>query len=201
MIYLIAIIATLIIILIYTLFLRKRISDSTINWWDNLISTFISVLLAIVVGIWLFEYGVTRTNQNKKNSYRSLLSSELSDTFRILSTEKRMTIIINGNNYPVLITYVQPIIIEDAARSGLFNETTTKNMLHLARGMKIFNIKAEYVLARMASGRPPNEDKFEENMQNAIKNIDETRQSIISSIDLLVKQLSIDLSRSIEKDK
>ena len=201
MIYLITIISILIIVLIHTLFLRKRISDSTINWWDSLVSTFISVLLAIVVGIWLFEYGETRTNQNKKDSYRNLLSSELSDTSRILSTGKRMTIKINENNYPVLITHVQPIIIEDAARSGLFNEIITENMLHLARKMKIFNIKTEYVLARMASGRPPNEDKFEENMQNAIKNIDETKESIVTTIDLLVKQLAIDLSRSIEKDK
>ena len=198
---LIIIITTLIIVSIYTLFLRKRISESTINWLDSLISTFISVLLAIVVGIWLFQYGETRTSQHKKNSYRNLLRSELSDTYRILSTGKRMTIKINENDYPVLITYVQPIIIEDAARSVLFSETITENMLHLARKMKMFNIKTEYVLARMSRGRPHNENKFEENIQNAIKNIDETKESIVSSIDLLVKQLRIELSRSIKKDE
>lgn len=201
MIYLIVVVSIFLVVLIYTLFLRKCISDSATNWIDSLVSTFISVLLAIMVGILLFEYSETKSNQNKKNSYRNLLGSELSDTFRILSIGERMTIRIGENDYPVLITYVQPIIIEDAARSGLFGETVTENMLHLARKMKMFNIKTDFLLARMAAGRPLGEERFEENMQNSIKNIDETRESIVSAVELLAEQLSIDFSRSFVKDE
>ena len=66
--------------------------------------------------------------------------------------------------------------------------------------MKMFNIKTQYVLARMSSGRPTKENNFEANIKNAIKNIDETKSAVILDIQLLTKQLKIELSDSVKKD-
>ena len=166
------------------------------NWFSSLIATFVSVLLAVIVGITLFNYNQDKTKTNERKTYLSLLQSELSDTKRILSDSGKMNVNINNNAYPVLVTYIQPIVLEDAARSGLFNEVISENLLHLARKMKMFNLTTNFLLNIIASGRAS-----ENHISNAVQNVEGTRKGIIEGIEHMVKQLKINLSSSINVDK
>ena len=46
----------------------------------------------------------------------------------------------------VPITYVQPIMLEDAARSGVFNSDATEKMLILARNIHLYNLRVSHLL-------------------------------------------------------
>ena len=170
------------------------------NWLSSLIATFVSVLLAVIVGITLFNYSQDKTKINDRKTYLSLLQSELSDTNRILSDSGKMNININNNTYPVLVTYIQPIVLEDAARSGLFNEVISENLLHLARKMKMFNLMTNFLLNIIASGRA-SDPNLPNHISNAVQNVEGTRKGIIEGIEHMAKQLKINLSSSINVDK
>lgn len=76
-------------------------------------------------------------------------------------------------------------MVDDAARSGVFNIEATKTLPNLARGLRVLNQKTQHILNIMANiiafGRPPSE--FTTNVTSVIKNIEQTRKALIAEIE------------------
>lgn len=122
----------------------------------------------------------------------------MSDACRVLKDPQSTTLYIGRTNYPVLITYVQPLAIEDAARSGLFTPIQTENLLHLARKIRMFNVKTQFCLSVLAQNRAL-DPSYQARVEYATRNVGETRTGILEAIDLCKRQLGIELSASVNQ--
>lgn len=187
------IISTIIVIVVYSIYLAKKSPQQGWNWSTTLIATFVSLLLAISVGIMLFQYRQNQKNENNRTRYLKLLQSELSDTKRTLSNPNRMDIIIKDKKYEAFITYIQPIITEDAIRSGLFSELISENLLNLARKINLFNVKTQFLMTILSSFEA-SDMGFTNLIPTAINNIENSRKAILQAINLISKQLNIKLT-------
>ncbi len=185
--------------LVYRIGARPNSNSVVWNWWHRLISTSVSVLLGVVVAVQMFAYESKSETERTENRHLYLLKAEMSDTYRILQDNESMTLYVGSTNYPVLVTYIQPLAIEDAAKSGLFTALQTENLLHLARKMRMFNLKTTHYLHLIAQNAAF-DSSYEGKVAHATRNVEETRASILEAIDLCRQQLGIDLSESVNMD-
>ena len=131
-------------LIVYRFGARPGSNSVVWNWWHRLVSTLASVLLGVVVAINIFGYQTSERRASERARHMSLLPAEMSDIYRVLTAGESMTFYVGNTNYTALITYVQPLAIEDAARSGLFTPLQTENLLHLARKIHMFNVNPAF---------------------------------------------------------
>jgi len=159
------------------------------DWLNTLVATGISFFLALVAGLYLFNRQTSATKESNHSDLRTLLVAELSDLVRILSDTAKMTINMPGRGQiEVLITFIQPLVIEKSALSGLFNTLESENLLHAARKIHMFNVKCEYLLGLLQSRADP------DMLIHANNNLEETRVSIIEMIRHVAAQLNLQLT-------
>lgn len=130
------------------------LSPST--FWSSLstfASTVISVLAAFFIGVGLYDRQVRIADVKKVEQLNHALVAELSEMHRAL--ERPMLYKLPLSNRPhmdtIPVTYVYPIMLEDAARSGFFNTTFTRQMLELARTIHIYNTRVSHTLSVLAT--------------------------------------------------
>ncbi|MDR4494798.1 MAG: hypothetical protein R3B74_10285 [Nitrospirales bacterium] len=168
---------------------RPRIWD----WLDTAVATVLSVTLALGTGFWVYDRQRTEEQTNERIELEFLLTAELSDIQRVLQMGERMTLNFpDGSKQAMLITTVQPLVIENAASSGLFSARDTENLLHLARKIRMFHIHTQAALTLIAA-RPGKEE-----LTFAAENIEKSRIGILESIDLIAKHLSLSLTQHVE---
>lgn len=185
----IAIVFTLAIVLVYSAVVFHLQHDKFWDWLNTLVGSGISFFLAILGGIVLYRFQATAEEKNNRDSQVSLLSAELADLISVLSDSSYLEVELpSKNSRRVLIATVQPLVIEKAAVSGLFTETESENLLHLARKLRMLNFKSQYFMVLISSR---SEEQF---LVNAIDNIEQTRVASIDGIRLVAKQLGITLS-------
>lgn len=185
----IAIIFTLAIVLVYSAVVFHLQHDKFWDWLNTLVGSGISFFLAILGGIILYRFQAKAEEKNNRDSQVSLLSAELADLISVLSDSSCLEVELpSKNSRRVLIATVQPLVIEKAAVSGLFTETESENLLHLARKLRMLNFKSQYFMGLISSR---SEEQF---LVNAIDNIEQTRVASIDGIRLVAKQLGIMLS-------
>lgn len=162
------------------------------DWLNTLIAIVVSVILAVAIGIGLFNHQTKITDEVKIQQFRKLLTAEISDIIDILDSGEFMTINLPSCKKTVLITYIQPLILESAASSGLFESLQTENMLHMARKIRMYNIKVSYLFSILAAGpSEPRYIEYEEQILHAIKNVEDTRKAIIDNSRFLSKQMDL----------
>lgn len=176
---------------IYSTILWRRRRDELWPWTSGVLATLISVLLGVAVALALFKYTNAQADASSRQRFRHLLRAEMSDTFRILSSEETMSISMRGTTQTVHIAYIQPLSIEQAAQSGLFDEVQTENLLLLARTMRMYNLKVQYLLGGVAAGTSS------EAVHHASVNVESTREAVLADIRLMMKKLDMELSPSI----
>lgn len=180
---------TIVLAVIYSALIYYRQREKFWDWLNTLSATALSFFLALVAGIYLFNQQAIATGKASQEDLRRLLGAEMSDDLRILNDPSRMSITFpSGKKTTVLITFVQPLVIEKAALSGLFTVSESENLLHIARKMRMLNLKIEYFLGLVQSRA--NEATF----MHAITNIEETRLANIAGIKVVANQLNIELS-------
>jgi len=183
-------------ILVYWKGAKPDAKDNIWSWWHGLISTFVSVLLGITVAIWLLSYQDRKTDQTERQKYRRLLTAELSDARRVLSLpdKSKMVMQLGGTNYYILAAYVQPIILEEAARSNLFDPVDTENMLLLARNMRTFNLLIDHLMEAVVLAT----DQHANNIRYLVESQESGRQTLLENIDLIKRQMRLEWSPSVD---
>ncbi len=125
------------------------------DFWDAIstfVATIISVIAAFFIGVGLYDRQVRRANADRRQQLNAALIAELSEIKDALKRAMIYKLPFPDRPYKdvVPITYIQPIILEDAARSGFFNSTTTEKMLVLARTIHLYNLRVSHLLSVVA---------------------------------------------------
>lgn len=138
----------LVAIIAYELILRKKSPEQLWNWRNNLITTFISVLLAVSIGIGIFFFQNSIIQQQEKKKYLFLLNVELASTWQTLQQiDNPLDINFENKTYSFHVVFLQYIVLEDAARSGVFNENETRTLFKLARWIRFHNMNLNLLIS------------------------------------------------------
>lgn len=182
-------ILTLLLALVYSVLVASQQQSKLWDWLNTLAATGISFFLALVAGLYLFNQQSIATRKGCASDLRLLLSAELSDLVRILSDRSRMVVHLpDQRQFSALITFVQPLVIEKAALSGLFGATESEDLLHTARKIRMFNVKCEYLLGLIQSRSEP------DTLVHANNNLEETRVAIIEAARHVARQMNLQLT-------
>ena len=189
---------------IYTLVVLLVSPDDLIGWLSTLVSTVASVWAALVLGLILFQHQTQETDRKKKKELAELLKTELSEVRRPI--EKYRTDVPDAapetteNSFPshgmqYVLHYTHPLIVEEAARSGLFDTEQTSEMLVLARIMRQHNVlREEAMTLRMekerAWGAPGDQYSVaSEDFTRALRALQSSEEGIINGCTKLLESL------------
>jgi len=131
----------------YTVGVALASLDQLLGWLNTLLSTVLSVFSALVIGLALFRYQIMETDRKKREELGALLETELEELRRAFLGSR--TFVPNealedlrpsvSHEIRLGIHHPHPLVIEEAARSGLFGVEPTAGMLVLARDMRAHN--------------------------------------------------------------
>lgn len=143
------------VVLLYTVILLLFSRGNLAEWFSTLIATVVSVFSALVVGILLYRYQTSEDDRKKREELRELLMAELDETARLIE-EHRTTINAKSLTRERFSPYEfdarlkrhhpQPLIVEDAIRSGLFSMELTKKLQAISRLMRTHQIEVGYAV-------------------------------------------------------
>jgi|SRR5215212_10705077 len=142
-----------VLVAFYTLVVLLFAPDELLGWVSTLVSTIASVWAALLIGLILFQHQTQETDRKKREELAELLKTELGEVRRLL--EKYRT-----DKTQYVLHFTHPLIVEEAARSGLFHAEQASEMLILARMMRQHNVLRQEAMAlrveaertRVASG-------------------------------------------------
>lgn len=135
-------------VVLYTLGVALSGLDNLLGWLNTLWSALLSVFAALVVGLTLFRHQSRETDRKKREDLSVLLHAELGE-FRHSISSLRTTVpdhLLDENlplmsgNIKIAIHHPHPLVVEEAARSGLFDAKQTAAMLVLAREMRAHDL-------------------------------------------------------------
>lgn len=141
--------------LLYTSILILVSSHNLVEWLNTLIATIVSVFSALVIGILLYRYQTTEDDRKKREGLRELLIAELDETARLIGCHRTT---INARSltrerfspyefYANLVRHhPQPLIVEEAVKSGLFSIELTTKLQALSRLMNTHQIEVGYAV-------------------------------------------------------
>jgi hypothetical protein len=176
--------------LVYSLLVRFHEPAKLWDWFNTLIGTSLSFGLALLGSNYLFNVQASVTREDERSDLRKLLTAELGDIRRILSDSDRMEIHYhNGPADRPLITFVQPLVVEKAALSGLFSQLESENLLHAARKIRMYGAKRDFVLTVIAARTD------EATMRFATRNLEETRVAILGTVEHVAREMDLQLDQ------
>lgn len=126
------------------------IPDKWSAWGHTLVSTFASVMLGVVAAMWIYDFQKTSEEEANRKQLRTLLYSELRDSLTKLSTSdfryfKERGGIAPNLKHDIFYSNVNPLILEEAGKSNLFESSHIASMLKLAREMRTYNAEVSQV--------------------------------------------------------
>ena len=109
-----------------------------------------------------------------------MLVTELTEISEGLDHANAMRIpLSDGSAAKVVVTHLQPMIVEEAVRDGFFGPGQVERVLRLARNMHAYNAKVSYLLSVLSSKIKEEQDSGQFVLQ-AIEEIEVTRQAIVT---------------------
>lgn len=184
-----ATIITLLVAISYSLVVYCVQPEKLWDWLNTLVSSGLSFFLAILGGIYLFKLQARASDDAERKALCVLLAAEFSDLIRILGDQSHMALTFqSGSKHTVLIAFIQPLAIEKAALSGLFNHLESENLLHLARKLRMLNFKSEYLMGLVQSRA---DEHF---MLHALENIEQSRDGSVVGIRHVARQLGLTIN-------
>ncbi len=185
------------IAIVYTICVWMKKRDEIWNWLHSLIATFVSVLIGVTIAISLFFLQNHYTEQLEKEKYCSLLMSELTNSYRALTTKgEPLRVYFDDEIYSFHhITILQTIALEDAARSGLFDEIHTTTMLAMARVMRQRNMEVELFLNLLSQSNPTSNSTYKSMIKMMRDSLNKTKFFILHDIALLDRELNLNFPR------
>ncbi|MDB5802712.1 MAG: hypothetical protein JWN73_34 [Betaproteobacteria bacterium] len=161
------------------------------DWFNTFVGSTVSFFFAVLGGMYLLKVQSDALKESQHKELGMLLGAEFSDLIRILSDKDRLPLCMQGGStYHVLVAFVQPLVIEKAALSGVFLQSESENLLHLARKIRMFSFQLEYLMG-LISGQ-----SSEQFINHATRNIEETRVAAIVGLRQVAKQLGLSINES-----
>jgi uncharacterized membrane protein YraQ (UPF0718 family) len=136
-----------VLVVLYTVGVALASLAQVLGWLTTLLSTMLSVFCAFVVGLALFRYQTRETDRKKREDLAALLATELGGLRHGLLDSRTFVPDAGLEHLPsfasheirLSIHHPHPLVIEEAARSGLFGAESTAAMLILVRDMRAHN--------------------------------------------------------------
>src|SRR5215207_4187466 len=137
-----------VLVVLYTVGIALASLNQLFGWLNTLLATMLSVVCALVIGLALFRYQTRETDRKKREGLAALLETELREFRRGLLSSRTFVPDEALEDLPpsasheirLSIHHPHPLVIEEAARSGLFGAELTAAMLVLARDMRAHNL-------------------------------------------------------------
>jgi hypothetical protein len=121
-----------------------------------------------------------KTEAKKHEQFRMLLVTELAEISEGLDRVNAMRVrLSDGSAAEVVITHLQPMVVEEAIRDGFFGPGRVERALRLARNMHTYNAKISYLLS-VLSWQIKEEQDSGQFVLHAIQEIEPTRQAIVT---------------------
>ena len=184
----IAIIIGVILSLLYLIFIWIEVND---KFWDattNIVVTTLSIVIGAMISIILYNYQKSNEDLETLSDLKKNLQAEFSDINRVLLSNDVITI----NRLRFLVTFIEPIVMIECAKSGLFQSKEVENLLHLSRKVKLYNTQVNYLLSLIANSNNPN---FPSTIELCNKNMETSRLAIIQGITKVATDLSLSLTQ------
>jgi hypothetical protein len=127
----------------------------------------------------LFDYQVERTEAKREERLRILLVTELTGIAEGLDLANAIEVRLSDGSAEMVVTHIQPMVIEEAIRGGFFSPSQAEGALRLVKNMRTYNAKVSYFLSLLSSGtiREPDSKQC---VLRAIEEIEGTRQAIVA---------------------
>ena len=178
---------------LYLNYILNNVNDKTWDTATNYVTTLLSIVVGANISILIYNHQKEQQSEQKLKELRASLERELSDLNRILTTGESITV----NNLSFLSTYIQPIIIDECAKSGLFETKEVENLLHMSRKIKFYNVQVSYFLSILINS---NNNNFSDILNNCNRNMETSRNAIINNINMIITQFDLTKSDSINYD-
>lgn len=145
------------LILVYEIKIKVSKPDEIWAARHSLFATLVSVLIGISVAIGLFNAQTYVTDQQRRNNLMRQLGAFVSETQRKFDTEDKDKLHANifGLKRDFVVTHIHPFILEEAIRSGLFNDQETELMLLLHSKISSYNAREQFLLSLLPSLNDP----------------------------------------------
>ena len=187
----------LIIALIYSLIVYLRARHEFVGWCHSLVAGIVSILLGISVGFFLFSSQQRMSDDAARQRHLNLVRMELSGVKRSLTDQTvKANFSTAFGERSSHVTYIQPIVLEEAGKSGLFQENQSFMMLDISGSIRMYNRKTGILFDLLSSSKEPL--GLAKNLDAAIENIENSRKGILTGLDLLSKELKIELTDNIK---
>ena len=148
--------ALAVLVIVYSVVLSYLAPEQFWSWMSTLLATILSVTAAFLIGVALYSYQTNQADNKKRAELRSLVRSELIETldsFNQNPPEDGHAEQTDESPRPRPL-YVQPLVLEEAAKSGLFSYEITFAMLRLAKTMHSYNVQVEQSHAQNLAPSP-----------------------------------------------
>jgi len=143
------------IVVYYDCLIRKKRPDQVWSWRNSLVATLVSVLLGVSVAIFIFYFQNSATHSQQKQKYLSLLDTELAATWQALQTvDNPLEIRYGDKTYTFYVRFLPSSILEEAARSGRFDEIETRALFKLLRYIRFHNMILNLLLNSLPHLQP-----------------------------------------------
>ena len=180
------------IALFNSLIVYLRARQEFMGWCHALVAGIVSILLGISVGFFLFSSQQRISDEAARQRHLNLVKLELSGVKRSLKDQTAKANFSTAlGDRSIHVTYIQPLALEEAGISGLFRESQSFMMLDLSGSMRMFNRKTGILFGLLSSSKEP--FGLAKNVDAAIENIERSRAGILTGLDLLSKELRIEL--------
>jgi len=177
------------IVLHYVFRLYKAPTDAEFDVLGTFFATFASTILTFFIGALLFDYQVEKTEAGRFKQLKLLLGVELSTTLETLDPSNAIEVQLPDNSsVEVVITHVQPVILEQAIRDGYFDPPHAEAAIRLAEKMRVYGAKTSHLFSILSTQTAPDPD-FERLALHAIRDVEKTRQDIFKDTQLLIEHL------------
>lgn len=184
---------------LYAKILLNKYPKKIWDWYNNVSATLISVVLAVAIGIGIFFFQNSVIQNAEKEKYIFILNVELAATWQGLQTiDNPLNIKFEDETYSFYVVYLQSIILEEAARSGLFNKEETRTLLKLTRYISFHNMNLNLLISVIPqlNSDALTKQKIKMIWDSHIK----TRNEIIKDIQIANRQFQLpDLAERIKK--
>lgn len=132
----------------YSLYIYIYENDDLVNWLNTLMSTLISVSLALIIAIYIFYYQMNLGEKETKNKFIPLIESNLIGLLKSLAKlgDPMKIQFRNGEEVIICLVIFPNIILEQAIISNVFNKAQTEFLLSMKNSIDYHNKIVEQVI-------------------------------------------------------
>ncbi len=177
------------IVLHYVFRLYRAPTDAEFDVLGTFFATFASTILTFFIGALLFDYQVEKTDAKRFRQLKLLLDMELSTTLETLDPSNAVEVQLPDNSSTeVVITHVQPVILEQAIRDGFFDPPHAETAIRLSEKMRVYGAKTASLFSILSVRTAP-DSGFERLALHAIRDAEKTRRGIVKDAQSLIEHL------------